>query len=150
MTTIGDNITTTLDILMRQTDLKWSAQLTSKGFILYRKPRNDDYVAGEYNKWRDICSEFFNVKYEQLDDESRKNKDVHPRHWCWYMMVSVSMINVDTIVSMLNKQKNRTSILHAVRKVHSYLYRRHPEETAQRIFTLLIDKYNEQKEEVII
>ena len=147
MTTIGESITQTLKSLQSETGLKWSAQLTSKGFILYRKPKNDDEVAAEYNLWRDICCAYFNVSYEELDDESKKGSDVEPRHLCWYMMVSVSMINVDSIVKLLHKQKNRTSVLHEIRKIHAPLFRIYPEERAAGIYESLIELY--EKRDVI-
>lgn len=140
-TVIGDNIKQTVKFLQEKTGLKWTAQLTSKGFILYRKPLNDDSIAFEYNKWRDICCAYFDISYEQLDDESKKGSDVEPRHWCWYMMVAVSMINIDSIVKLLNKQKNRTSVLHAVRKIHSYVYRPNPDEKSCTIFESLYELY---------
>jgi chromosomal replication initiation ATPase DnaA len=141
MYTIGNAIEETLSSLKEKTGVHWSAQLTSKGFIVYRKPRIDDYVVSEYNKWRDACCEVFNVGYYELDNDDKSNAFVAPRHWCWYMMTSVSLINVDSIIKLLNNQKNRTSVLHAIRKIHFYIYRRNPDKKSVDTFSKLLNHY---------
>lgn len=145
MTTIGNNMKAVTDYLMGETGIKWTSQLTSRGFILYRKPKNDDETVAEYNTWRDICCGVLGVTYEDLDNDSKKGSEVEPRHWCWYMMVAVSYIDIEAIVTLLNGQKNRTSILHAIRKIHSYLYRIRPEEKACKTFDRLVEAYLEFK-----
>jgi len=144
MYTIGTAIDSALSDLQEKTGLRWSAQLTSKGFIVYRAPRSDDYVVSEYNKWREACCKVFNVDYSDLDNDDKSNVYVIPRHWCWYMMISVSFLNVDSIVNMLNNQKNRTSILHAIRKIHFYIYRKNPDKSSVEIFNKLLNIYQNQ------
>jgi chromosomal replication initiation ATPase DnaA len=141
MYTIGNAIEAVLSELKGKTGLHWSAQLTSKGFIVYRKPRIDEYVVSEYNKWRDACCTVFNVEYNDLDNDDKSNSFVAPRHWCWYMMTSVSMLNVDSIVKMLNNQKNRTSVLHAIRKIHFYIHRKNPDKKSLETFNQLLNHY---------
>lgn len=141
MYTIGTAIEGVLSELKDKTGLHWTAQLTSKGFIVYRKPRSDEYVVAEYNKWRDACCSVFRVEHYDLDNDDKRNSFVAPRHWCWYMMVSVSMLNVDSIVKLLNNQKNRTSVLHAIRKIHFYIHRRFPDKSAVETFNKLLSHY---------
>jgi hypothetical protein len=57
------------------------------------------------------------------------------------MMTSVSMLNVDSIVKMLNNQKNRTSVLHAIRKIHFYIHRKNPDKKSLETFNQLLNHY---------
>lgn len=146
MVPIGIIIESVMNDLNEKTGIKWSAQLTSRGFIVYRKTRDDDYVVHEYNKWREVCCAVFNIGYEDLDNDIRDGKNATPRHWCWYMMMSVSMINIDSIVKMMNSGKNRTSILHAVRKIHNYVFRKRPERKSIETYAKLIEFYQNLKQ----
>lgn len=146
MYTIGTAIDTVLSELKGKTGLYWSAQLTSKGFIVYRKPQSDEVAVTEYNRWRDACCEIFGVGYDALDNDDKSNIYVAPRHWCWYMMASVSMLNIDSIVKLLNNQKNRTSVLHAIRKIHFYIHRKNPDRKSMETFHKLINFYKNQNQ----
>lgn len=145
MVPIGLLVENTLQDLVDKTGIKWTAQLTSRGFMVYRKTRNDEYVVQEYNKWRDACCAVFNIGYEDLDNDIRDGKNVSCRHWCWYMMVSVSMINIDSIVKLLNKQKDRTSVLHAIRKIHNFIFRKKPDRKSISTYSRLIEYYQTLK-----
>jgi chromosomal replication initiation ATPase DnaA len=145
MTPIGVLIESTLKELSERTGIKWTAQLTSKGFIVYRKQIDEDYIASEYNKWRDACCSIFNIGYDTLDNDIRNGKNVSPRHWCWYMMTSISGVNIDSIVKLLNGQKNRTSVLHAIRKIHNFLYRKAPDRKSIEVYGKLVEYYQSLK-----
>jgi hypothetical protein len=95
-------------------------------------------------RWRDACCAIFNVSYDQLDNDDKSNIYVAPRHWCWYMMASVSMLNIDSIVKLLNNQKNRTSVLHAIRKIHFYIHRKNPDRKSMETFNRLLNFYQNQ------
>jgi chromosomal replication initiation ATPase DnaA len=145
MTPIGVLIESTLKELSERTGIKWTAQLTSKGFIVYRKQTDEEYIASEYNRWRDSCCAIFNIGYETLDNDIRNGKNVSPRHWCWYMMTSISGVNIDSIVKLLNGQKNRTSVLHAIRKIHNFLYRKTPDRKSIEVYGKLVEYYQSLK-----